>query len=75
MTKQDKREQKIRANRNNVSIEEFESLIRQYGKIEEGSKHPKALINGHYFPYKRTNPVSAYYVDSILGIIDEINQE
>jgi hypothetical protein len=75
MTKKDKREQKIRANRNNVSIDEFESLIRQYGKIEEGGKHPKALINGHYFPYKRINPVSSHYVDSILGFIDDINHE
>jgi hypothetical protein len=75
MSKADKKEQRIRNNSNNVSIEEFEALIKRYGEILEGGDHPKAYINGHVFPYKRHNPVSAHYVEAILGIIDEMGGE
>jgi hypothetical protein len=50
-------------------------LICQYGKIITGGSHPKAFINGHVFPYKKHNPVSAHYVESILRIIDEMKGE
>ena len=72
MTKRDRREQKIRKNPTNVSLVEFESLIRRYGKIIEGGSHPKAHINKHFYPYKRTNPVSAHYVRGVLSLIDEM---
>jgi hypothetical protein len=75
MSKADKKGQKIRKNINNVSIEDFEALINRYGKIIEGGNHPKAYVNGHVYPYKRHNPVSAHYVESILKIIDEMKGE
>jgi hypothetical protein len=75
MSRAAKKELKIRKNINNVSLEDFESLISKYGRILTGGDHPKAYINGHVFPYKRSNPVSAYYVESILRIIDEIKGE
>jgi hypothetical protein len=70
MSKAEKREQKIRKNTANVSLEEFEALINRYGKIIEGGSHPKAYINNHVYPYKRQNPVNAKYVEDILKIID-----
>lgn len=72
MSKSEKREQRIRENTSNVSLEDFEALINQYSKIFTGGSHPKAYINGHVFPYKRNNPVSTHYVESILSIIDEM---
>ena len=70
MSKNEKREQKIRKNTTNVSLKEFEALINRYGKIIEGGRHPKAYINNHVYPYKRQNPISAKYVEDILTIID-----
>ncbi len=75
MTSADKRENRIRTNTNNVSLEDFESLINYYGEIIEGRNHPKAHIGNHVFPYKRKNPVSAHYVGQILQIIDEVKGE
>ncbi|MDD4877242.1 MAG: hypothetical protein PHQ86_09010 [Dehalococcoidales bacterium] len=75
MTKAEKREIKIRQNPDNVSLEDFEFLINQYGEIIEGSNHPKAHIHNHVYPYKRKNPVSAHYVEGILRIIDEMKGE
>jgi hypothetical protein len=75
MSKVDKRGQRIRKNINNVSLEDFEALICKYGKIVTGGDHPEAYIHAHVFPYKRRNPVSAYYVESILRIIDGIKGE
>lgn len=72
MTKKDRREQRIRKNPANVSLVEFEALIKRYGEIVEGGSHPKAHINRHFYPYKRTNPVHAHYVRDILGLIDEM---
>ena len=72
MTKADKKEERIRKNLNNVSLEDFESLIKLYGEIIEGGSHPKAHIGNHIYPYKRKNPVSAHYVEQILEIIDEV---
>jgi hypothetical protein len=71
----EKREEKIRSNTSNVSLEDFEALIKQYGYIKEGSKHPKAIIGSRVFPYRRTNPVRRVYVDKILEIIDGLNKE
>ena len=75
MSKTDKRELRIRQNINNVSIEELEALIKRYGRIIEGGSHPKAFINGHVYPYKRHNPVSAHYVETIIKFIDEMEGE
>lgn len=75
MAKQDKREQRIRHNPRNVSLEDFESLIKQYGEIIEGRSHPKAHIAKHIYPYKRENPVKGCYVDQILRFINEVKKE
>jgi len=56
----------------NVSLREFESMIKKYGHIEEGSKHPKALIENYTLPYKRESPVKACYVKELYDIIDSL---
>jgi hypothetical protein len=43
----------IRRNPGNVALRDFEALIKRYGDIEEGAKHPKAIIGTHTMPYKR----------------------
>jgi hypothetical protein len=75
MTKKDKREEKIRANPRNVSLEDFEALVNQYGYIKEGGSHPKAVINKRAFPYTRTNPIRPPYVRKVLEIIDSPGKE
>lgn len=75
MTKADKRERRIRENPENTALEDLESLIGRYGKIVFGNNHPKAVIGGHVFPYKRENPVKAYYVEKILDMIDELREK
>ena len=75
MSKREKREETIRNDRANVSLEDFEALIKQYGRITEGAKHPKAIIGNRVFPYRRTNPVHRPYVDKVLEIIDRLKQE
>jgi hypothetical protein len=75
MSKAEKREQRIRENTTNVSMPDFEALIKRYGKIIEGENHPKAHIGNHVFPFKRENPVKAHYVEAILGLIDELEGE
>ena len=75
MGKKEKREERIRRDTSNVSLEDFEALIRQYGRIKEGSKHPLAIIGKRVSPYKRTNPVHKPYVDKIIEIIDSINKQ
>ena len=72
MTKSDKREQKIRQNTKNVSLEDFEWLINRYGEIIIGRSHPKAHIGNHVFPYKKENPVKFHYVGAVLKFIDEM---
>jgi hypothetical protein len=66
----DKREQKIRLNTKNVSLEDFEWLISRYGSIEFGGNHALANISGTRLPYKRKNPVLFHYVEELLVIID-----
>jgi hypothetical protein len=74
MTRKDRREQKIRDNPTNVSLTEFEALVKKYGEVIEGGSHPKAHINKHYYPYKRHNPVNAHYVRGVLRLIDEMEE-
>jgi len=75
MSKPEKREQRIRNNPDNVSLDEFEALIKRYGEIIEGGSHPKAHIKTHVYPYKRESPVKSHYVEAILGFIDEFKEE
>jgi hypothetical protein len=75
MSKRDKREQKIRADIKNVSLEDFEALINQYGYIKEGARHPKAIIGKRVYPYKRTNPVNVPYVEKLIEIIDDLSKQ
>ena len=70
MSKKSKREERIRRNRSNVSLEDFEALIREYGYIKEGSKHPQAIIGNRVMTYKRENPVKSVYINGILKMID-----
>ena len=72
MTKRQKRLEKIRQNIRNVSLEEFESIIGEFGYIEEGGKHPKAVLGDYTLPYKRKNPVRVCYVHELLLIIDDL---
>lgn len=68
--KNEKREVKIRANTKNVTVEDFEALVKQYGYIKQGTKHPMACIDNMTLPYKRENPVKRIYVVKLLNIID-----
>jgi len=70
MSKRSKREQKIRKSPNNVSLGDFEALIKEHGYIKEGGKHPKARIGNLTMPYKRENPIKPVYVKELLRIID-----
>jgi hypothetical protein len=72
MSKKEKRELKIRENSTNVSPEEFEALINQYGYIKESGSHPKARIGKYTMPYKRENPIKPCYVKDLLQIIDSL---
>ena len=74
MPKKDRREQKIRDNPANVSLTEFEALIKKYGEIVKGGSHPKAHIDKHYYPYRRHNPVDAHYVRGVLRLIDQMEE-
>jgi hypothetical protein len=75
MSNDDKREQKIRNNIKNVSLTEFKFLIKKYGELVQGGSHPKAIINGHTFPFKKESPVNLNYIKRILEIIDEMKGE
>jgi len=70
MSKAEKREQKIRQNTKNVSLDDFEWLICKYGSIKMGGNHAVAVINGRLYPYPRKNPVQQPYVIGLLKIID-----
>jgi hypothetical protein len=72
MTKKTKSYEKVLRNPRNVSLQDFETLIKQYGYIEEGGKHPKAIIDIFTMPYKRENPVKSCYVKELLEIIDSL---
>jgi hypothetical protein len=70
MVKKVKLLENVRNNVRNVSLHDFEALINQYGYIEEGDKHSKAIIDVFTMPYKRENPVKSCYVKELLEIID-----
>ena len=72
MSSREKREQRIRNNPSNVSLEDFEALINQYGHIREGAKHPQAVIGKIFMPYRRTTPVRLAYVKELLHWIDTV---
>lgn len=72
MSKKEKRLEKVRKNIRNVSLGDFEALIEEYGYIEEGGKHPKAIIGAHMMPYKREDPVKSCYVKELIDIIDAL---
>lgn len=64
--------EKARRNPRNLSREEFESLVRVYGHIEEGGSHPLAVICEYTLPYKRENPIKACYTKELISILDSI---
>jgi hypothetical protein len=72
MAKKSKLAEKVRKNVKNVPLHDFEALINQYGYIEEGGKHPKAIIAVYTLPYKRENPVKSCYVKELIEIIDSL---
>ena len=61
----------IRRNPRNVALRDFEGLIKRYGYIEEGVKHPRTIIERNTMPYKRENPVESCYVKELTEIIEE----
>ena len=71
MTRDKKSLEAIRRNPRNVALHDFEAIIKRYGYIEEGAKHPKAIIGTCTMPYKRENPVKSCYVTELLEIIQE----
>jgi transcriptional regulator of heat shock response len=74
MSKNEKLEARIRNNPRNVSLEDFESLVCQYGEIKEGGNHPLAIVGKRVFPYRRTNPVLIPYVVKVLELIEALNK-
>lgn len=75
MSKRDKRELRIRKNPTNVSLEDFEALIRFYGYIEAGEKHHKAVIGNYSMTFKKENPVKSVYVKMLLNFVDRLQNE
>ena len=71
MSRDKKSLEAIRRNPRNVTLRDFEALIKRYGYVEEGAKHPKAIIGTRTMPYKRENPIKSCYVKELLGIIEE----
>lgn len=72
MVRKQKLLEKIREKKRNVSLRDFEALIKVYGYIEEGSKHPMAIIGTYTMTYKRENPVKSCYIRDLLDIIDSL---
>ena len=72
MTRKQKLLDRVHRNVRNTLLGDFEALIKAYGHIEEGSKHPKVIIGVYTMPYKRENPVKSCYVKELLGIIDSL---
>jgi hypothetical protein len=73
MAKDKKALEAIQRNPRNLALHDFEALIKKYGVIEEGAKHPKAIIGTHTMTYKRENPIKVCYVKELLEIIEEQN--
>jgi len=55
-----------------TSLGNIERLINVYGYIEEGSKHPKAIIGDYTMSYKRENPMKSCYVKELVIIINSL---
>ena len=72
MSRKQKLLDKVRRNIRNVSLGDFEALINAFGYIEEGSKHPKAIIGSYTMTYKREKRVKSCYVKELLDIIDSL---
>ena len=72
MTRKQKLLGKVRRNVRNTSLRDFEALINAYGYIEEGSKHPKAIIGDYTMTYKRESRIKSCYVKELLDIIDSL---
>jgi hypothetical protein len=72
MSKKDNLEIKISNNTRNVSLEEFEALVNQYGHIGTGGKRAKAVIGKATLTYKRVNRMPTEYVTDLLDIIDNL---
>jgi len=72
MARKQKLLDKIHRNPKNVPLRDFEALINDYGHIEEGGKHPKAIISIYTMPYKRENPVKSCYVKELLEVIESL---
>lgn len=72
VTRKQKLLDKVCRNIRNVSLGDFEALINAYGYIEEGSKHPKAIIGSYTMTYKREKRVKSCYVKDLLDIIDSL---
>jgi len=71
MTRDKKSLEAIQRNPKNVALRDFEALIKRYRYIEEGAKHPKAIIGTRTMPYKRESTVKSCYVKELLEIIEE----
>ena len=63
---------KIRKNPRNVSLKDFEALINIFGYVEEGTKHPKAILRNYTLPFKREKTIKSCYVKELLEIIDNL---
>jgi len=74
MSRDKKSLEAIRRNPRNVALHDFEALIKRYGYIEEGAKHPKAIVGTCTMPYKRENPVKSCYVTELLEVIQELEK-
>ena len=72
MSRREKLLEKVRRNIRNVPLVDFEALINAWGYIEEGGKHPKAIIANSTMPYKREKRVKSCYVKDLLDIIDSL---
>ena len=70
MSRDKKSLEAIRRNPRNVTLHDFETQIKRHGYIQEGSKHPIAVVGIRAFPYKRTNPIRPPYVKKLLELID-----
>lgn len=70
MSKDKKTMEAIRRNPRNVTLHDFEALIKRYGYIKTGGSHPIAVIGKRSFPYRRTNPILPPYVKKLLELID-----
>ena len=72
MTRKENLLDKVKRNVRNTSLGDFEALINAYGYIEEGSKHPKAIIGNYTMTYKREKRMKSCYIRELLDIIDSL---